>query len=251
MEKILAIFLTIIFATLSGFAVLWAVSPTREYNLTQSTQGIRLEGSAVFYNASDTSKPNVLHVGDLLIGDGEVVFRITEIRKSQDGTIYLIVSWKSITSYKTYAEYQAQPYRNHQTYELKAFTYDKHVLPHPELENFYKKFAQQIAQITKARDLDQKQPIQPKEEAFVVVAEASHPIVTESAPLASALVEATPTDPSRVSTEVATPTYKMAESGAVRPQDTAVQAISTTEIAVPDDIDVSAMERVEVISNEQ
>ena len=110
MKRITAIFSFIILLTLGSFAILWAVSPDEEKDRVMATQGIRLVGSAVFYNAENSTTPNRIKVGDLLIGSNEQVFRINEIRKSQSNTIYVVVSWKYITDYTTC--HQASPYRH-------------------------------------------------------------------------------------------------------------------------------------------
>lgn len=150
-SKILAVFLAIFFCVGSAFVFIWADNPDKENKYVQATQGIRLVDNAVFFTATDSTKPNTLHVGDLMMGDQEQIFRINEIRKSQDGSLFVVVSWKYITKYTTYEQYQSQPYTNYSTYELNAFAFNKNLVTSEELESFYDKYSDQIAKINSRR----------------------------------------------------------------------------------------------------
>ena len=145
MKKIVAIFAMIILLTVGSFAMLWAISPEEERDRVMATQGIRLVGSAIFYSAENSATPNRIEVGDLLIGSNEQVFRINEIRKSQSNAIYVVVSWKYITDYTTYAEYLSEPYSNRKTYELNSFAYTKTIITEPELAQFYSTYSEDLA----------------------------------------------------------------------------------------------------------
>lgn len=151
MNRIIAIFAAIILLTIGSFAVLWAISPEAEQDRAMATQGIRLVGSAVFYNTGNATTPNRIKVGDLLIGTNEQVFRINELRKSQSNTIYVVVSWKYITDYTTYADYLSEPYSNYKTYELNSFAYTKTVITEPELAQFYATYSSDLTVRHEAR----------------------------------------------------------------------------------------------------
>lgn len=145
MNKLVAVFLSIILLSIGSFALLWAISPNEEKDRVMATQGIRLVGSAVFFNAQNSTTPNKLKVGDLLIGKNEQVFRVNEIRKSQNNSIYVVVSWKYITEYVSYSEYVSEPYSNYATYELNAFTYNKNIISEPELQKFYGTYSKDLS----------------------------------------------------------------------------------------------------------
>lgn len=145
MNKLVAVFLSIILLSIGSFALLWAISPNEEKDRVMATQGIRLVGSAVFFNAQNSTTPNKLKVGDLLIGKNEQVFRVNEIRKSQNNTIYVVVSWKYITEYVSYSEYVSEPYANYATYELNSFAYNKSIITEPELQQFYGTYSKDLA----------------------------------------------------------------------------------------------------------
>lgn len=149
--KIIGILLICLFIAGATMAVLWADNPIREHRYVQATQGIRLVNNAIFYKATDSTKENTLHVGDMMMGDQEQIFRINEIRKAQDGSIFVVVSWKYITKYTTYEQYQSQPYTNYSTYELNAFAFNKNLVTEEELESFYDKYSTQIARINSRR----------------------------------------------------------------------------------------------------
>jgi len=232
--------------TLSSFAILWALNPSGEREQAQATQGIRLIGSAVFYGADDTSTPSKIKVGDLLIGDNEQVFHVNEIRKSQNNTIYVVVSWKYITSYTSYDAYQSEPYANYKTFELNSFAYNKHVITQPELQDFYSKFSDQIEKIEATR----------KAEVVIAPASQEHPVVLEEqvisggaqpvtivsapppppAPAVPPPVQADAMDQQRVTSQLATDVYQ-------RPQDRQVQAYSSAEVSKPTDLDEEALNR--------
>lgn len=224
MNKIMAIFFTIVFITIGSFGILWATNPKNEREQAQATQGIRLVGSAVYYNNPDAPEKNLIRVGDLLIGNNEQVFRINEIRKSQDNTIFVVVSWKYITAYKTYAEYQSQPYSNYKTYELNAFAYNKSVIPKDELEDFYTEFSDQIVKIK----AEQQAPPSP-------LAQAPSPVASASAPMANKTPEPEPVTTANTVAEVT-----------ARPQ-----AYSTDEVSVPEQtIDEEELDKLKDLDKE-
>ena len=101
MKKLFAIFLTMILATIGSFAFIWAMNPDREKQQTLATQGIRLLTGTDFATDSMGGKSS-LQVGSLVLGSNEQIFRINEIRKTSDNSIYVVVSWKFITDYTTY-----------------------------------------------------------------------------------------------------------------------------------------------------
>ena len=147
MKKLYAIFLATMIASVGSFALLWLISPDVEKEKTISSQGIRLVGSAVFYKIEDTTKPRTLRVGDLLIGRDEQVYRVNELRRSQDNAIYVVVSWKSLIKYTSYEEYMSQPYANYKIYELNAFIFNKSIITNDDVQLFYKNFSMDLNEI--------------------------------------------------------------------------------------------------------
>lgn len=211
MRRIVAIFSLIILLTLGSFAILWAVSPDEEKDRVMATQGIRLVGSAVFYNAENSTTPNRIKVGDLLIGSNEQVFRINEIRKSQSNTIYVVVSWKYITDYTTYAEYLSEPYTNYRIYELNSFAYNKTIIRESELARFYSTYSNDLAARHKARQAAQAQEI----------------AAAAPAPSAKPTPEAAPAPPVRDTS---------APRNLLRTSNAETQAYATAEVTAPDDM---------------
>lgn len=149
--RILGVLLAVMFCAGTACVFIWADNPDKENKYVQATQGIRLVNDAIFFSAIDSTKSNTLRVGDLMMGDQEQIFRINEIRKAQDGSVFVVVSWKYITKYTTYEQYQSQPYTNYSTYELNAFAYNKNLVTELELQSFYDKYAEQIAKINAQR----------------------------------------------------------------------------------------------------
>lgn len=226
MKRIIAIFGLIILLTVGSFAILWAVSPDEEKDRVMATQGIRLVGSAVFYNAENSTTPNRIKVGDLLIGSNEQVFRINEIRKSQSNTIYVVVSWKYITNYTTYAEYLSEPYTNYRTYELNSFAYNKTIIREPELARFYSTYSNDLAVQHEARRAAQAQEI-----AAAAPAPSAEP-AQEAAPAA---VAAVPSPPPPVAS--APPVRDTsAPRNLLRASNAETQAYATAEVTAPDDM---------------
>jgi hypothetical protein len=211
MKRITAIFSFIILLTLGSFAILWAVSPDEEKDRVMATQGIRLVGSAVFYNAENSTTPNRIKVGDLLIGSNEQVFRINEIRKSQSNTIYVVVSWKYITDYTTYAEYLSEPYTNYRIYELNSFAYNKTIIRESELARFYSTYSNDLVARHKARQAAQAQEI----------------AAAAPAPSAEPAPEAAPAPPARDTS---------APRNLLRTSNAETQAYTTAEVTAPDDM---------------
>ncbi len=216
MKRITAIFSFIILLTLGSFAILWAVSPDEEKDRVMATQGIRLVGSAVFYNAENSTTPNRIKVGDLLIGSNEQVFRINEIRKSQSNAIYVVVSWKYITDYTTYAEYLSEPYTNYRTYELNSFAYNKTIIRESELARFYSTYSNDLAVRHEARRAEQAQEI-----AAAAPAPSAEP-TPEAAPAAVAAVP-----PVRDTS---------APRNLLRASNAETQVYATAEVTAPDDM---------------
>lgn len=144
MNKIFAIFFSIVMLTIGSFALLWAINPTKEKQQVMASQGIILVGSTTFYDTQDNSNPKKLRVGDLFLSSNGKVYRVNEIRKAQSNDIYVVVSWKDITDYKSYAEYSSVPYTNYATYELNNFVYKKTLISQKDLEAFYSKYASDL-----------------------------------------------------------------------------------------------------------
>lgn len=218
MNKLIGIFLTIVLLTIGSFAMLWAINPSDEQDRVMATQGIRLVGSAVFYNSMNSSTPNKVKVGDLLLGSNEQVYRINEIRKAQSNVIYVVVSWKYITKYSSYADYAVEPYSNYATYELNSFAYNKSLITEPELAQFYSKYAKDL-------------------------------IIKNSSPTPTTPTAMAATNPKK-SVRVAAPPVPMpiTETVGIAPSDSAprnflrasnveIQAYSTADVSVPDDLD--------------
>lgn len=242
-SKIIAIFLAILFAIGTAFVFIVADNPSKENKYVQATQGIRLVDNAVFYTATDSTKPNTLHVGDLMIGDQEQIFRINEIRKSQDGSLFVVVSWKYITKYTTYEQYQSQPYTNYSTYELNAFAFNKNLVTDDELQSFYEKYADQIAKINTKRA------------AVITTLSAKEPETT--ATKLTPQTDNLPKPPTQKALDAA-PTAKakaaVVEKAIIQNDVSAiddqrntehqeVQSYSSAEISIPDDLDREALNR--------
>lgn len=227
MKRIIAIFGLIILLTVGSFAILWAVSPDEEKDRVMATQGIRLVGSAVFYNAENSTTPNRIKVGDLLIGSNEQVFRINEIRKSQSNTIYVVVSWKYITNHTTYAEYLSEPYTNYRTYELNSFAYNKTIIREPELARFYSTYSDDLAVQHEARRAAHAQEI--------AAAAAPTPSAGPTPEAAPAAVAAVPPPPPPVAS--APPVRDTsAPRNLLRASNAETQAYATAEVTAPDDM---------------
>lgn len=215
MNKLFAIFLSIVLLSIGSFALLWAISPSDEQNRVMATQGIRLVGSAVFYNSRNSSTPNKVKVGDLLIGSNEQVYRINEIRKAQSNVIYVVVSWKYITKYPSYSAYAVEPYSNYATFELNSFAYNKSLITEPELAQFYTKYAKDL--LVKNATPQQLSPMlaATKSDGTIEV-KSQTSIAPETAGIAP--VESAPRNYLRAS-------------------NVETQAYSTAEVSVPDDLD--------------
>lgn len=236
MKMILSILLSVFFLIFGSLAVIWAIDPTREQNQVQATQGIRLVGNAVFYNAIDSSKPNTIKVGDLLMGSDEEIYRINEIRRSQNNTIFIVVSWKILTNYRSFEEYQSDPYTDYRTYELNSFAYNKNVVTEKELEDFYLEYSQQLNRIQ--QQAEQQQAITRAPAASSAPAPAARAPAASSAPR--------PTSPSPQTPR------SLSNMSAQRTDAQQVQTYSTAEIAEPEHVDQDALNRsVEASAAEQ
>ena len=237
MKILIAIFLAIILATLGSFAVLWAVSPITEKENVMASQGIRLIGSAVVVSAENSLTPTRVKVGDLLIGSGEQVFRVNELRKSQNNKIYAVVSWKYITSFTSYEEYITEPYMNYKTYELNAFAFNKKLIQETELVQFYGNYSKNLANnIEKEarKQLDATKITEKTSQTHVQVATPT------SAPSTSA-------DTRRVvrATEASPRDYMTATEAQ------SVQTYSTAEVSKPTDMDATSVQSLEKILSDQ
>lgn len=221
MKKIVAIFAMIILLTVGSFAILWAISPEEEQDRVMATQGIRLVGSAIFYSAENSATPNRIKVGDLLIGSNEQVFRINEIRKSQSNAIYVVVSWKYITDYTTYAEYLSEPYSNYKTYELNSFAYTKTIITEPELAQFYSTYSEDLAAQHEIRRQEESRMALVQESR---VAPATAPEEVE-APVVAAAAPPAPPLPARDSS---------APRNLLRAANNETQAYATAEVSAPE-----------------
>lgn len=145
MKRLTLIFLSIILLSLASFAVLYITSPQEEKDNALATQGIRLVNSAIVYsNSNESQSPSRIKVGDLLIGSGEQVFKVIQLRKAQSGDIFVVVSWKFIGDYSNFQEFQSEPFGSHKTYELKAFAFNKTIIREAEIAKFYKEYADRL-----------------------------------------------------------------------------------------------------------
>ncbi len=238
-NKILGILLTTAFIIGSIFVFMWADNPKKENQYVQATQGIRLVNNAVFFNRANSSEPHTVKVGDLMLGDQEQIFRINEIRKSQDGSIFVVVSWKYITKYATYEQYQSQPYTNYSTYELNAFAFDKNLVTEEELESFYDKYADQIAKINLRRNvaatLAASATRQSENTATKIAPETGN---TPTAPTAKALAAApTPAAKAAVIQRAIIESDISAIDDMRNTAQQEVQTYSSAEISEPDNVD--------------
>lgn len=237
---ILSILFSVFFLIFGSLALIWAINPKGEEAQVQATQGIRLVGNAVFYNSTDSSKPNVIRVGDLLMGSDEEIYRINEIRKSQNNTIYIVVSWKILTNYTTFEDYQSDPYTDYRTYELNSFAYNKDVVTEDELEDFYLEYAQQLDRI---RQEEEQRRLAAAPSAPRAAAPSARVAPTPTAPTGPTA----PISPSQQSTP-----RSMADSSAQRTDAQQVQTYSIAEVAEPENVDQQALDRsVEAAAAEQ
>lgn len=231
MNKVVIIFASIILLTLSSFVIFWAANPKVEEE-TQSSQGIRLIGNAIFYNSENSEVPNKIKVGDLMLGEREQIYRINEIRKTNRDAIYVVVSWKYITAYKTFTEYQSEPYTNYKTFELNSFAYNKSVISNEELIKFYTKNTEWLQQRQELTKIKYSAGVMGAVSPTANAEKQLHPIVEDT--------EVTLTSPS-----VAPRTY-------LQSADNAVQAIPSTEVAAPSDMDKNSQaELKDIIQNVQ
>lgn len=158
MKRTITIFLAIIGLSLGSFIILWATNPVTEKEQTQATHGIRMLGSTVIYTGPESNK-TTLKVGDLILGSNEQVFRVIEIRKSQSGSIYVVVSWKFIMDYPTYQDFMAEPYGSYKTFEVVSFMYGKTIISDNDLKKFYVNYSSQVEEQIAIRNKTQSTDI--------------------------------------------------------------------------------------------
>ena len=240
MKKLLAIFMIIVLATVGSFAFIWAMNPAKEKQQTLATQGIRLLNGTEFATDENGTK-SALQIGSLVLGSNEQIFRINEIRKTSDNSIYVVVSWKFITDYSTYADFTSQPYVQYTTFELNHFMYGKTVIAAHELAKFYDK---------NNKVLEEKQLIaRTKENRESVLASAPKPpadntvigtVPTESAKMTKAPDSATV---SAISATVDTSAPRNINRAVAND----VQAYSVTAIQSSSDMDKMSQDRLDDI----
>lgn len=231
-----------ILATIGSFAFIWAMNPDREKQQTLATQGIRLLTGTDFATDSMGGKSS-LQVGSLVLGSNEQIFRINEIRKTSDNSIYVVVSWKFITDYTTYADFTAQPYVNYTTYELNHFMFGKTLIEATELAKFYDKNnkvleeKRQIAQTRENRaDMLAATPAPPSDNS-----------VARSVPNESANVDK-PAQPAPASDSGITATIEQSSPRNLnRAVANDVQAYSVTTIQTTENMDAVSQNRLDDI----
>lgn len=235
MKRLTLIFVLIIMATISTFALLWAVSPVTEKENVMASQGIRLIGSAVVVSADNTLKPTRVKIGDLLMGTNEQIFRINELRKAQNNKIYAVVSWKYITSFLTYEEYIAEPYMNYKTYELNSFVFNKKVIVEADLVQFYANYKSKLAANIKTESI--------KKVAGTVVDNRDKSHIQVPQPQLSSR--------SKLAAKASNPTESAPRSYMSSTDVQSAQAYSSAEVSTPTDMDNQSVKSLESIIAEQ
>lgn len=238
MRKLFLIFTIIVAVSIGSFAVLWSSNPAREKETTLASQGIRLVGSAIVVDGStETVK---VKLGDMLIGNDDRLFRINELRKSHTGTMYVVVSWKSITKYSTYDEFIAEPYLSYATYELESFVNNRNIITADELREFYKKYSTDIAlslnKVESDKNAAMSQTIERNEaEAATATASIRLPRAPASAPSQAVEAAPVPAAPPQMEMPVAPPEIAPKVIEYRRTDDQTVQAYPTEQVIKPEE----------------
>ncbi len=136
MKRLIFTFIGIIIITILSFGAMWAISPIIEREKVVATQGIRLVNSTVLTNTAE-GIPMVIKVGDLFSDPTGTIFRINEIRRTQTGSIYVLVSSKTLKSFKNYTDYLSRPYKDFYIVDLKYFIQGKTIISDTNIEKFY------------------------------------------------------------------------------------------------------------------
>lgn len=136
MKKLILTFIGIVIVTILSFGVMWTISPIIEREKVIATQGIRLVNSTTLTNTAE-GIPLVIKVGDLFSDPSGTIFRINEIRRTQTGSIYVLVSSKSLKSFKNYTDYLSRPYKDFYIVDLKYFIQGKSLISDSNIEKFY------------------------------------------------------------------------------------------------------------------
>lgn len=160
-KKLFAILIGIIMGSLLLFTLASFFNSDKEHQQVSATQGIKIVGSTTFYESTDSSTPKILKVGDFLLGKNEQIFNVTEIRKSFNNEIFVVVSWKYILDYTSYEDYKSTPYQNYKTYDLKSFIKDKSLISENDIINFYTKVQSSIVAQKQAASQNLTSPPQP------------------------------------------------------------------------------------------
>lgn len=153
MTKIILIFLGIVATTVAMFLAIIIMDPDKEKRGTLSTQGIKLVGSASVYANGPEAAPTSIKLGALAMAKDRKIYRINEIRKTQDAETVVNVSWKTITKFSSYREYTAMPYTNSHVYPLGSFLLDKTLISEADIIKFYETFGpKELAALEKQRN---------------------------------------------------------------------------------------------------
>lgn len=224
--------------------ILLSVNPNKEKEMTIATQGVRLISSvAVNSNTNDATAQVRLTVGNLLLGSNNQIFRVNEIRKTQDDNIYLVVSWKFLTRYDSYQEFVSDPYMNYKTYEIRSFMYDKKIITENDITNFYNKNIKMLA-IMREVDSTQRDVMDVLHNRVVAQQQQESP--NPNAPQLSEQLRSLRNSPTVLNSSSGT-TPQNYDSSSSR----STQAYSTTDIVLPTNDNASDQQQSPVITEEK
>lgn len=153
MKKLSLIFGGLIMATILSFVVFLALAPLLNKEQTAATQGIRLVNSTTLSTTED-GIPSSIKVGDMFSDPSGTIFRINEIRRTQAGTVYVVVSHKYLKNFNNYSDYLSRPYRNQTILDVKFFIQGKTPILEKNIELFYKENYNKLDSVLETSELD-------------------------------------------------------------------------------------------------
>lgn len=136
MKKLSMVFAGIVIMTILLFVLSLIVMTVIEREVPASTQGVLLIKSTTVPTI-DENVDMQTRIGDTFWDASATVYRINEIRRTTTNTVYVLVSTKSLTNFKTYIDYLSKPYRGNMTFDVKYFIQGKMKVEDYDIEQFY------------------------------------------------------------------------------------------------------------------
>lgn len=153
MKKLSLIFGGMVVMTVLSFAIFLAIAPLLNKEQTVATQGIRLVNSTTL-STTENGIPHNIKVGDMFSDPSGMIYRINEIRRAQSGTVYVVISNKSLKNFNSYSEYLSRPYRNQMILDVKFFIQGKTPILEKNIELFYKENLDKLESLMETSELD-------------------------------------------------------------------------------------------------